>query len=78
MVERASNKIIYRIKNMSKNNSTTCPVMKVPVNKAVAAKRGLVGLVREYKGQKYYFCCSDCPPQFNKNPEKYVGAPSSK
>lgn len=49
--------------------------MNVPVNKAVAAKRGLV---REYKGQKYYFCCSDCPPQFDKNPEKFIGAPSSK
>lgn len=62
---------------MSKNNNkqVICPVMKVPVNKAVAAKRGLV---REYKGQKYYFCCSDCPPQFNKNPEKYLAVPSSK
>ncbi len=55
---------------MSKNKEqTTCPVMKVPVNKAIAAQKGLV---REYRGQKYYFCCSDCPPAFDKNPEKYL------
>lgn len=56
---------------MSKNNNkqVICPVTKVTVNKAIAAKRGFV---REHKGQKYYFCCADCPPQFDKNPGKYL------
>ena len=49
--------------------------MKSPVNRAIAAKKGLV---REYKGQKYYFCCSDCPPMFGKNPEKYLKVENSK
>ncbi len=28
----------------------------------------------EYKGQMYYFCSKGCKAQFDKNPEKYVGA----
>lgn len=26
----------------------------------------------EYKGKIYYFCCPDCKPNFEKNPEKYI------
>ena len=61
--------------NKEDNKQAICPVMKTPVNKKVAEK---LGLVREYKGQKYYFCCSDCPPQFDKEPEKYVGSTPAK
>ena len=25
-----------------------------------------------YKGKSYAFCCADCIPDFNKNPEKYA------
>jgi len=25
-----------------------------------------------YKGKTYYFCCSDCKPMFDKNPQRYV------
>ena len=46
-----------------------CPVMKVPVNKSTAEAKGLV---REYKGKMYYFCCGRCPPKFDKNPEVYI------
>ena len=28
----------------------------------------------EYKGQTYYFCAKGCKVQFDKNPDKYVGA----
>ncbi|MFH1882378.1 MAG: YHS domain-containing protein [Planctomycetota bacterium] len=42
---------------------TTCPIMGSPINKA---------LFTEYKGKKVYFCCPDCQPEFEKNPEKYV------
>lgn len=31
----------------------------------------------EYKGQTYYFCSKGCKASFDKNPEKFVGAPSS-
>ncbi len=42
---------------------TTCPVMGGPVNKAIHA---------DYKGERVYFCCNACPPQFRENPEKYL------
>ncbi len=28
----------------------------------------------EYKGQTYYFCSKGCQAQFDKEPEKYIGA----
>lgn len=43
---------------------TTCPVMGGPINKDVFT---------EYKGQKIYFCCTDCIEMFKKDPEKYIG-----
>lgn len=27
----------------------------------------------EHNGVKVYFCCPGCKPEFEKNPEKYVG-----
>jgi YHS domain-containing protein len=27
-----------------------------------------------YKGKTYVFCCGGCKPQFDANPEKYVGS----
>ncbi|PKL15872.1 MAG: YHS domain-containing protein [Spirochaetae bacterium HGW-Spirochaetae-5] len=26
----------------------------------------------DYKGNRIYFCCSSCPEDFKKDPEKYV------
>lgn len=45
---------------------TTCPVMKM---KMKIDKNIFV----EYQGKKVYFCCLRCKPEFEKNPEKYVG-----
>jgi YHS domain-containing protein len=42
---------------------TTCPVMGSPIDKNIFV---------EYKGKKVYFCCKMCPPEFEKNPEKYI------
>ncbi len=42
---------------------TTCPVMGSPIDKNVFV---------EYKGKKVYFCCTMCPPEFQKDPEKYI------
>ena len=37
-------------------------------------KIGAMGrpIVIVYHGQEIKFCCSDCPAQFNKDPEKYM------
>lgn len=48
--------------------SAVCPVMGTAiadVNKAAGKSI--------YKGKAYYFCCPGCKPEFDKNPEKYVG-----
>lgn len=42
---------------------STCPVMGAPVNE---------NLYADYKGERVYFCCLACPPQFAKDPEKYI------
>jgi Cu(I)/Ag(I) efflux system membrane fusion protein len=44
----------------------TCPVMKntFKITKSTP--------VVEYKGERYYFCCSGCDDKFVKNPEKYI------
>ena len=47
-----------------------CPVMKgTPVYIEEAEK---AGLVREYNGKKYYFCCEACLIDFDQNPEEYA------
>jgi len=42
---------------------TTCPVMGGTINKELYA---------DYKGERVYFCCMACKPQFEKDPEKYI------
>lgn len=44
--------------------NTTCPVL---VGNKVDPK-----LFTEYKGERVYFCCSNCVAAFAKNPEKYT------
>jgi YHS domain-containing protein len=29
-------------------------------------------IVIVYRGQEFKFCCSDCPPKFKEDPEKYM------
>ncbi len=40
-----------------------CPVMGDPINKKYYV---------DYKGKRIYFCCSSCPDEFMKDPEKYM------
>lgn len=42
---------------------TTCPVMGGAINEKLYA---------DYKGERVYFCCMACPPQFEKDPEKFI------
>jgi len=43
---------------------TICPVEGGTIKK---------NLYTIYKGKKVYFCCAGCKPEFEKNPEKYIG-----
>ena len=43
---------------------TTCPVMDGnKINKAIYT---------DYQGKRIYFCCQACPPEFAKDPDKYI------
>jgi YHS domain-containing protein len=42
---------------------TICPVMGDPIDKKYFV---------DYKGSRIYFCCSSCPDEFKKDPEKYM------
>jgi Cu+-exporting ATPase len=44
----------------------TCPVSGTELGAPARALRS------EYKGQTYYFCCSDCKKGFDKDPERYL------
>jgi len=40
---------------------------KVNIKAATAAKR-----YADYKSNRYFFCCTDCPEQFKKDPAKFA------
>ena len=42
----------------------TCPVSGKPVDKKVFIEKD---------GKKIYFCCKECPPQYEKDPAKFAG-----
>jgi YHS domain-containing protein len=45
------------------NPQTTCPVLGGNINKDFFA---------DYLGQRIYFCCAACIPEFQKDPQKYL------
>jgi YHS domain-containing protein len=42
---------------------TTCPVMGGDINKKLYA---------DHNGERVYFCCMMCPPEFAKDPGKFI------
>ncbi|HVT87672.1 MAG TPA: hypothetical protein VHD56_02380 [Tepidisphaeraceae bacterium] len=53
----------------------TQPAAGAPINKFCAVQKGDAidpTITVVYKGKVIGFCCSDCPPEFNKDPEKYM------
>jgi YHS domain-containing protein len=49
-----------------------CPVMRGST--VVKADAEAKGLFRDYKGQRYWFCCAACEAPFDADPAKYVTA----
>jgi len=45
-----------------------CPVTGTKLTKEKAFE------TMEYKGKTYYFCCAECKPTFEKDPEKYIAS----
>ncbi len=54
---------------------TKCAVTGEKVDMDYAAKNHLYA---DYKGNRYFFCCADCPAQFAKNPAKFAKNPHIK
>lgn len=44
----------------------TDPVCKMDVDTKSAEAKS------QHKGETYYFCCSDCKKEFDKEPERYA------
>lgn len=44
-----------------------CPV----TGEVIKSAKDAAGF-EDYKGKRYYFCCSMCPPKFKADPDKYV------
>ena len=44
----------------------TCPVSGTELGAPARAWQS------EYRGQTYYFCCSDCKKDFDKDPQRYL------
>lgn len=42
---------------------STCPVMGFEINKEIFT---------DYLDDRIYFCCSVCPPDFKRNPDKFM------
>lgn len=51
----------------------TCPVTGTKISSIKEAAGHST-----YKGVTYYFCCSGCKPQFDKDPAKYIKAMQAK
>ena len=56
-------KSLTAAENGKSSVQTICPVMGGEINK---------NIYTDYKGSRIYFCCSACPGDFKKNPEKYM------
>ena len=60
----------------SPSSSTNATIKLYPLDYCLVSgdKIGDMGkpLVTVYHGQEIKFCCSDCPPKFKKDPEKYM------
>lgn len=55
--------------NIPAEQQAVCPVTGDMVDMQAAEA---AGHSREYKGEKYYFCCANCTQLFDKDPEKYA------
>src|ERR1039457_2214918 len=61
----------------SPGSSTNATVKPYPLDYCIVSGDKLGGdmgkpIVTVYHGQEIKFCCKDCPPDFKKDPEKYM------
>jgi YHS domain-containing protein len=61
----------------SPSSSTNAAVKPYPLDYCLVSGDKIGGdmgkpIITVYKGQEIKFCCSDCPPKFKKDPDKYM------
>jgi hypothetical protein len=61
----------------SPSSSTNAAVKPYPLKYCLVSGDKIGGdmgkpIVTVYQGQEIKFCCSDCPAEFKKNPDKYM------
>jgi len=59
------------------SSSTNAAVKPYPLDYCLVSGDKIGGdmgkpIVIVYHGQEFKFCCKDCPPDFKKNPDKYM------
>lgn len=54
----------------AKKTTKTVLICPVTGNKIASAKAAYAH--ETYKGKTYYFCCPECKPRFDKNPNKII------
>lgn len=57
----------------NKKTEIKCAVQGVKISIAQATKDHMY---TDYKGRRYFFCCSGCPETFKQNTEQYKNAES--
>ncbi len=57
----------------NKKTEIKCAVQGAKISIAQATKDHMY---TDYKGRRYFFCCSGCPETFKQNPEQYKNAES--
>jgi len=55
--------VVAEENTITNNLQATCPVMGGKINKEVYT---------DYKGERVYFCCEGCVPEFKKDPAQYI------
>lgn len=58
--------MVLRLFGLGKGKMVRDPVCGMEVDERRAPATA------EYEGQTYYFCCSHCKAEFERNPEEYV------
>jgi len=55
--------LAHAVEVMAGVSQANCPVTGYPINKEQFV---------DYQGKRVYFCCSACPEEFKKDPEKFM------
>lgn len=73
----ANDNMGMKMKPVYEEPTTNAVVKPYPLDYCIVSGDKIGGdmgkpITNNYMGQQIIFCCSDCPPKFKKDPEKYM------